>query len=285
MVALVQQSEQWLELRRSKIGASDAPVIMGVSPWSTPYKLWNEKLGFTLPKFQSKHMLDGLEIEDSARNIFFLETGILVDPEIIFHPEHEFMMASLDGISKDKKTILEIKKPNYLDHKSASLKIVPNKYYPQLQHQMSCCELDKTYYLSYRSDEDYHLFVVERDDKYIKKMIKQEEIFYDKLISITMPDLLDRDYEVKDSELWKCTVEEYLSVSNQIKSLEAKEKELRNILIHQCNNQSSTGYGVKIGKSIRRGAVDYSAIPELEGVNLNKYRKDSIEVWTIKECN
>jgi len=285
MVALVQQSEQWLELRRSKIGSSDAPVIMGLSPWSTPYKLWNDKLGLCASKFQSLHMLEGLKAEDNARNLFFLETGILVKPEVVFHSDNDFMMASLDGMSKDKKTILEIKKPNVLDHEKAALKIVPEKYYPQLQHQMACSNLDKTFYLSYRNDDDYHLFVVERDDMYIKKMIKEESIFYDNLISMIPPSLLDRDYDEKDNEIWKCTAEEYLCVSSQIKALQDKEKELRSILIHQCNNQSSTGWGVKVGKSLRRGAVDYSAIPELKGVDLDKYRKDSIEVWTIKENN
>ena len=44
MKELVQQSEEWLEFRRSRIGASDAPIIMGVSPWKTHYKLWVEKI-------------------------------------------------------------------------------------------------------------------------------------------------------------------------------------------------------------------------------------------------
>ncbi len=47
MSALIQHSNEWLELRKNKIGASDAPIIMKVSPWKTPYRLWEEKLGLT----------------------------------------------------------------------------------------------------------------------------------------------------------------------------------------------------------------------------------------------
>jgi predicted phage-related endonuclease len=39
-----QQTPEWLEFRKNKIGASDAPIIMETSPWKTPYQLWLEKL-------------------------------------------------------------------------------------------------------------------------------------------------------------------------------------------------------------------------------------------------
>ena len=41
----IQGTSEWLENRKNHIGASDAPVVMGVSPWDTPYKLWENKLG------------------------------------------------------------------------------------------------------------------------------------------------------------------------------------------------------------------------------------------------
>ena len=33
------------ETRRNFIGGSDAPAIMGVSPWDTPYTCWEKKVG------------------------------------------------------------------------------------------------------------------------------------------------------------------------------------------------------------------------------------------------
>ena len=40
-----QKSEEWLDWRKKGIGSSDAPIIMGVSPWKTPFELWEEKTG------------------------------------------------------------------------------------------------------------------------------------------------------------------------------------------------------------------------------------------------
>ncbi len=40
---LIQNTPEWHAFRRKRIGASDAPVIMGISPWKTPYQLWIEK--------------------------------------------------------------------------------------------------------------------------------------------------------------------------------------------------------------------------------------------------
>ena len=37
--------EQWLELRRTGIGGSDAPTIVGVNPYSSRYALYLDKIG------------------------------------------------------------------------------------------------------------------------------------------------------------------------------------------------------------------------------------------------
>ena len=43
------------------------------------------------------------------------------------------------------------------------------------------------------------------------------------------------------------------------------------------------GAGVTLVKSVRQGNVNYKAIPELAGVDLEKYRGAPSEVWTLKE--
>jgi len=81
MIHLTQQTPQWHEMRKSMIGASDAPVIMGVSPWKTQHQLWLEKLG--LYKQESGwHMQRGLELEEGARNLFREITGIRILPDV-----------------------------------------------------------------------------------------------------------------------------------------------------------------------------------------------------------
>lgn len=47
-------------------------------------------------------------------------------------------------------------------------------------------------------------------------------------------------------------------------------------------SESTEGAGLKITKSERKGNVDYKKIPELKGVDLEKYRGKSTTVWSVK---
>src|ERR1700690_2844696 len=98
MSALVQGTKEWLDFRKDKVGASDAPVIMGVSPWSTPLKLWEEKMGLRQPRKPTKSMEEGINNEEKARQMFEKETGIYVLPNVFVHPSLGWLMASFDGM-------------------------------------------------------------------------------------------------------------------------------------------------------------------------------------------
>jgi predicted phage-related endonuclease len=50
IVRLVQGSAEWHAHRRTHRNASETPVVLGQSPWLTPYQLWQQKLGLTQPE-------------------------------------------------------------------------------------------------------------------------------------------------------------------------------------------------------------------------------------------
>jgi len=61
-------------------------------------------------------------------------------------------------------------------------------------------------------------------------------------------------------------------------ALEVKEKEMKRLasmILTQANMGQVVGSGVKIARIERKGSVDYAKIPELNGVDLEKYRKES----------
>lgn len=279
MSALIQQTEEWLQVRKDKIGSSDAPVIMEVSPWKTPYQLWEEKL---LPKKQSKNraMERGLVLEEKARERFSDMTGLLVGPDVIFHPKRSWMMASLDAIDVERKHIAEIKCPGSEDHELAKKGEVPVKYFPQIQHQLEVCELEMAHYFSF-DGENGVLVKVYRDDKYIRKLVEKEEEFLECVYDLIAPKLTERDYVNKEDDIWNMAASEWLSISQELSSLEKREKELRDLLISMCQKQNSKGGGIKVSRFMRKGAVDYAKIPELQHVNLEQYRKAPVECWKI----
>ena len=179
IIPFEQGSEEWLAFRRNKIGASDAPVIMEISPWKSPYELFIEK-AFAEEQPMNHRMLRGKELEEDARKEFEKITGIIMQPCVVTHPENEWMIASLDGMDFDCTTFVEIKCPNKKDHAYALQGIIPEKYYPQVQHQIACTGMEKGYYFSYDGKKGA-LVTITRNEDYIKNMIEKEEKFYEYL--------------------------------------------------------------------------------------------------------
>ncbi len=282
MHAYQQNTEEWLEMRKGKIGASDAGVIMEVSPWSTPYALWEEKVGIRPSKPSTRNMERGNALEESAREAFMAMTNIVVFDQVVFHPQYEWMMASLDGIDIEGKHIVEIKCPGPEDHGLAVNGFVPKKYYPQLQHQMEVTGLDNAYYFSYDGKQGV-IVNVERDQEYIDQLIKKEAEFYECMQSLEPPKLTERDYVERTDELWVNTAEAWLKIQNELEDLKALEEDLRETLVHLSGKTNSTGCGIKISRVLRKGNIDYKRIPELQGVDVELYRKPTTECWRISQ--
>lgn len=280
---MMQQTEEWLELRRSKLGASDAPVIMQVSPWKTPLQLWEEKIGLRKNEFKTSSMQRGLDMEEEARNKFQEATGLSVKADIAFHPKISWMMASLDGIDDSRKNIVEIKCVNRNDHAQALSGSIPEKYFPQVQHQLAVCELEMAYYFSY-SPDNFALIQVYRDDSFINKMIKKETEFWECIQDFVPPPLMERDYILKDDPQWSEAASRWIFASQKLKDLEKEEKLAREELLSLSQNQNVMGSGIKLTRMLRKGNVEYNKIPELEAVNLEVYRKKPVEYWRIGEC-
>ena len=59
------------------------------------------------------------------------------------------------------------------------------------------------------------------------------------------------------------------------------EKRWRKQLIEMAGESCAEGACVKVTKYIRRGNVDYGAIPALKDMDLNEYRKPSTIAWRI----
>lgn len=276
----IQGTPEWLEFRKDFIGASDAPIIMELSPWSTPYQLWQEKLGLIQSKPMNWAMQRGNDLEAIALETYNNMTGNNAYPDIVFNPIHPWAMASLDGISLDRKLVVEIKCPGKTDHDLAADGKVPEKYYAQIQHQMAAADVQALDYFSY-SEESQHLIRVERDDKFIAKMYKKEEKFFQCMKNMEPPALMDRDYEPRFDPQWEVKAERYKELAQASKLIEAELKELKADLVSMSDNRNCTGAGIKVQKIIRKGNVDYSRIPEIEGINLEPYRKEPITMWKI----
>lgn len=274
---LQQGSQEWLDLRKTKITATDSCVIMGASHWKTRLQLYHEKLSDDPPMKPNERMRRGLDLEPIAREMFAIDKGIKTAPAVVVK---DFMMASLDGIDDSGRHILEIKCPGEKDHALAISGKVPSHYYPQLQHQMAVCDVDHAWYYSFDGIDGIAI-QVERDDEYIKAMIDEERKFYECLVSKTPPEPAEDDYVDRDDAIWKECARRWKDVTANIKILEKQEEDIRSQLVFLSGETNSRGGGISLCQVSRKGNVDYSRVPELKGVDLDKYRKEPTSTWRI----
>jgi len=176
---LTQGSEEWLEWRRTKIGASDAPIIMGENPYMKPEVLKMKKI-LGIEEEMNFFMKRGKELESEALYYFTLIVEMPMSPICFESDEFSWMTASLDGWNEDNRTLVEIKCPGKKTHSIALEGKVPVQYIAQLQHQMKVMEVDECYYYSYY-DGQGKVIEVKRDQAYIDRMIEKEYEFWKSL--------------------------------------------------------------------------------------------------------
>jgi putative phage-type endonuclease len=154
IMPFAQGSASWRAWRDQGIGASDAPAILGVSPWTTRADLLAQKLG-----------------ERPPDNNFAMRRGLALEPQIrahcekIFEPfapvclqnhRYPWLIASLDGLNFDADLGLEIKCPNKKFHTQALDGILPHHYVPQLQHTFATCpSLKRIIYVSFGHEASF----------------------------------------------------------------------------------------------------------------------------------
>ena len=274
-------SSEWLEVRRSKISATDIAPILGISKWDTPLSLYERKLSGKEPE-RNYAMSHGLALEEDARKCFEGLTGEFVSPRFIFVKD-DWKCASLDGIN-DAGVAVEIKCPmGMADHETALKGECPVHYYPQLQWQMLVAGLPWMYYFSYMPNdvEPCALVKVERSDMAIEMMVVKAKEFWDKLQSKTPPEATDRD-RIELPGIMRGQEARAALLMEVISEAEKELEKIRDELIAACDGKKCEGEYLRITPYEVKGAVEYGKIEALKGVDLERYRKPKSIRWRIE---
>jgi putative phage-type endonuclease len=285
-----EQRKEWLAWR--KIGGSDAPSIMGVSKFApfTPYQWWEKKMSGK-ETFVNDAMKRGNEYEPEARALFCKKMGVELKPGRFEHPTFEFMTATLDGIDEGRKVAVEIKCSNPDTHEWVRKnKQVPEFYFPQTQHIVEVSKPDRMFYASYETlTKDLIIVEVEKDADYIQRMVAEEAKIWECLKTGEAPALTEKDFICREKDLdWEFIAKEIVEIDRVLKSkdmelkpLAKRKEELREALIMLAGDKNSLGAGVRLTKSLGKGTVDYSKVPELQGVDLSPYTSEPKPKWIL----
>lgn len=193
IIEVKQNTKEWRVWRDKGLGASDAPIVMGVSPWITRFQLWGYKTGLLeRPEpnvYQAKAMQRGHDLEPQARKIFEDKYAKGSFPATSFeHATYPYLRASLDGYNKESNTNLEIKCPGKVDHALAVSGKVPEKYIPQTQMQMIVSGANTTQYFSWDGEKSEVIIEVKFDIHYASTLLHQMILFWDLVQKKTSPE-------------------------------------------------------------------------------------------------
>lgn len=203
---------EWLASRAQRIGASEAPVICGVSRFNSAFALYHKKMG-TLDGGVPSHDEDneamywGRSLEPVIVNRFETVTGrpVFTEPRVTTHvwKEHPELVATLDAVTTGGEDAhdavlvpLEVKNVSaYLGDEW--LTDAPVYYQVQVQHQMMVCGAQVGYLAALIGGNTFRWCKVERDDRFIELMLAAELEFLDRLRTGRPPEV-DGSKETKE---------------------------------------------------------------------------------------
>ena len=141
IVDVVQRTPDWERWRAQGVTASEAAIVLGRSPYKTPWRLWAERTGMARAADLSAnpHVRRGNALEDEARRAFEERHGTMLLPLCGESEEHPVLRASFDGVADDGAPV-ELKVPAQPTFAEVAVKTTESTafrlYWPQVQHQL-----------------------------------------------------------------------------------------------------------------------------------------------------
>lgn len=286
IIDLVQNSKEWKEFRKMRLGASDTASILGIDPWTTRLMRWEEKVKGTEKK-DNEAMARGREKEGACRDLFSKDTGLEFEPITFQHPLFTFMHASCDGAYKCDRAgwiLCEIKTPGKKSYDMMIEHGVPEYYNAQCQKQMLVTGSKQVYFLIFDGEKKYTEIVVARDENFIEKIIREESLFYESLINFIPPLPTEKDWVSFYDEDLIFKSERYKQLSNLIDELEMERCKIKIDLTEDLSNPRVRLGDFKIQRVISKGRVDYEKLAkdyQIDDESLDVYRKKPTESWRI----
>ena len=276
-IQLIQGSDAWHEFRRTHIGSSDAPILMGVSPYKNLEQLLKEKVTGVSSQVEHAGMKRGKDLEPLVLSMLNAKLSTAMEPAVFEHDDHSFLSASLDGYDAVSKIICEIKCPNALDHKLAVQGKVPEKYIPQLQHAMLVTGLKEIVYCSYSAGEIV-IVNVTADEIYQATLLEQCAKFYESMKAGLLSADLDATEDRPDID---SLFLHYADMKDKVKFYEEAAEEAKKALIDAVGYRAIQTRHVKI-KEVKRSSYDYAKLCDDFQIDKEPYKKTS-SYWDIRE--
>ena len=190
-------SDEWWNLRRSGIGATDAANVLGRGRYGTPWTKYQEMRGLTVPKVSSEAMAWGILLQPVVGRAWSESTGIKVRAcnMTYWHPTMDRVFSHYDFDTPGG--ILEVKTTGWVRDEEwgeQDSDQVPEEYLIQAQHELMCRPGKSICYIAVLiGGQKFRRYEVRRDDELIGMM---ETVYTDFLGRVDRddPPVIDGSY-------------------------------------------------------------------------------------------
>lgn len=283
-----QGSPEWKEYRSRMGNASELAALMDCAPWfpHTPYELWLLKSN-RADREETAAMRRGLALEPLARAFIELEFGEVFEPQVV---ARDRVSASLDGLSFDGTTVLEIKCPGQGRHSELWRHVErheapPDHYWWQVQQALYCTAASKAHFVVCHAEggeiTSYMACEVKPDPAAHKALTEAWEQFFQYLDEDVAPPLTERDVEERTDTAWRDAVSSWREARMWLEEAKRAEAEARAALIKAAGERSIQGAGIKLTRYFKRGEIDWKRATA--GMDLEQYRKEGGWHYRISE--
>ena len=108
-INVIQGSQQWLDIRKKLITASDISCILGKSKYKNKSDLLNEKINDNITKIATGPAIDYGHRYEPIAETYIQNLKVLVSGKQVFLNTQQYLMVLVYGIIDSKNKLLEIK--------------------------------------------------------------------------------------------------------------------------------------------------------------------------------
>jgi len=240
--------DEWLTLRRTGIGGSDHPAILGLSKYGNGLSVLSDKIATGDPgaEKEPRYRKLGHELEPVMLKLAAEERGALAwthTPNTHFRSTlYPWAMCTMDGFlteSEDRKTWVEVKTGADAEEWQNG---VPDAVYCQTQHQLLVTGADELVVALFFTGwaADYAITKVTRDEPYLSNVLvpSGEQFWWDHVVPKEEAGLevdgndytriaLDLLHPTAEGDVWVEALEDdWLNKADELRALAERRKEI-----------------------------------------------------------
>ena len=174
--------EEWLKLRKTGLGGSDAGTVCGLNPYSSSMKLFYDKTGGGIDEQDNEAMRQGRDFENYVAQRFMEATGLKVRRSNYMYRsvEHPFMIADVDRLVAGEDAGLECKTVSAYNADKWKDGNIPLHYMVQCSHYMAVTGRKSWYIAAVILGREFVYHKLTWEDELIEGLIAAERDFWEK---------------------------------------------------------------------------------------------------------